>query len=107
MLARCHGNDCRRAFRNNTRATTSFGTIPVVIGSSVLSSVISFHVMFGPMLKPRVPTDLDHERDITLAIHAAVPDLITDTNRHAIQAGSGCFMALASRFEWNSRAKPV
>ena len=33
------------------------------------------------MLKPRVPTDLDHERDITLAIHAAIPDLITDTNR--------------------------
>jgi hypothetical protein len=35
-----------------TRATTSFRTIPVVIGSSVLSSVISFRVMFGPRLKP-------------------------------------------------------
>jgi hypothetical protein len=31
-------------------------TIPVVIGSSVLSIVISFHVMFGPMPKPRAPT---------------------------------------------------
>jgi len=29
---------------------------PVVIGSSALSSVISLHVMFGPMLKPRFPT---------------------------------------------------
>jgi hypothetical protein len=73
----CHGNERRRAFRNNTRATTSFRTIPVVIGSSVLSSVISFHVMFGPMLK------LDHERDITLAIHAAIPDFIRDTNQQS------------------------
>ncbi len=50
--------------------------------------------------------DLDHERDIILAIHAGIPDLIRDTNRHVIQAGSGCLMALARRFEWNSRAKP-
>ena len=51
--------------------------------------------------------DLDHERDIILAIHAAIPDLIRDTNRHVIQAGSGCLMALARRFGWNSRVKPV
>jgi hypothetical protein len=56
--------------------------------------------------------DLDHERDIILAIHAAIPDVIRDTNRHviqagSIQAGSGRLMALARRFEWNSRAKPV
>jgi hypothetical protein len=51
--------------------------------------------------------DLDHERDIILAIHAAIPDLIRDTNCHVIQAGSGCLMALARRFEWNSLAKPV
>jgi hypothetical protein len=90
VLASCHGNARRRAFRNDTRATTSFCTIPVVI---VLSSVISF---------------LDHERDITLAIHVAIPDLIRETNRHVIQAGSGgCLVALARRFEWNSRAKPV
>jgi hypothetical protein len=38
------------------RATTNFRTIPVVIGSSVLSSVISFHVMFGPTFKARGPT---------------------------------------------------
>jgi hypothetical protein len=43
--------------------------------------------------------DLDHERDITLAIHAAIPDLISDTNRHIMKAGSGCFMALARQFE--------
>jgi hypothetical protein len=76
--------------------------IPDVIGSWVLSSVISFHVMFGQMLKPRVPT-FDHECEITLAIHAAIPDVIRDSNR----AGSGCLMALARRFEWNPRAKPV
>ena len=87
-----------------TRATTSFRTIFRVIGSS---GVISFHVMFGPVLKPRGSDDLDHERDITLAIHTTIPDLIRNTNRHFIQAGSGCLMALASRFEWNSRAKPV
>jgi hypothetical protein len=51
--------------------------------------------------------DLDHERDIILAIHAAIPDFIRDTHRHVIQAGSGCLVALARRFEWNSRAKPV
>ena len=51
--------------------------------------------------------DLDHERDITLAIHAIIPDLIRDTNRHVTQAGSGCLTALARRFEWNSRAKPI
>src|ERR1700740_2025135 len=50
---------------------------------------------------------LDHEREIPLAIQAAIPDLIIDTNRHVIRAASGCLMALASRFEWNSRAKPV
>jgi hypothetical protein len=51
------------------------------------------------------PIGLDHERDITLAIHAAIPDLIRDTNRHVI--GNGYLMALARRFGWNSRAKPV
>ena len=50
---------------------------------------------------------LDHERDITLAIHAAIPDLMRETKRDVIQAGSGCLMALARRFEWNSRAKPA
>ena len=29
--------------------------------------------------------DLDHERDMILAIHAAIPDLIGDTNRHVIR----------------------
>jgi hypothetical protein len=53
--------------------------------------------MFGPKLKPKSLHDLDHERDITLAIHAAIPDVIGDTNRHVIPAGSGC-MALAGRF---------
>jgi hypothetical protein len=57
--------------------------------------------MFGPMLKPRVPTTFDHECEITLATHTAVPDLIGGANR----AGSGCLMALASRFEWNSRGE--
>ena len=46
------------------------------IGSSVLSRVISSRAMFEPMLKPKGSDDLDHERDITLAIHAAIPDLI-------------------------------
>jgi hypothetical protein len=41
--------------------------------------------------------ELDHERDMTLAIHAAIPDLIRDTNRHV----SSCLMALARRLEWN------
>jgi hypothetical protein len=50
-------------------------------------------------LKPRASDDLDHERAITLAIHAAIPDLIRDTNRQVIQAGRGCLMALARRFE--------
>ncbi len=40
--------------------------------------------------------DLDHERDIILAIHAAIPDLIRDTNRHVIQAGSYRLAAAAS-----------
>ena len=62
---------------------------------------------FIPRAHAQGSDDLDHERDITLAIHAAIPDLITDTNRHVIQAASRCLMALASRFEWNSRAKPV
>jgi hypothetical protein len=57
----------------------------IVIGSLVLSRVISFHVVFGPMLKSRVSTTFDHECEITLAIRAAIPDLIKDTNR----AGSG------------------
>jgi len=73
----------------------------IVIGSLVLSSMISFHVMFGPMLKSRVSTTFDHECEITLAIHAAIADLIRDTNR----AGSGCLMA--RWFEWNSQARPV
>jgi SnoaL-like domain len=47
--------------------------------------------------------DIDHERDITLAIHAAIPDLARETNRHV----SRWLMALARRFAWNSRAKPV
>jgi hypothetical protein len=48
-----------------------------VIGSSVLSSAISFHVMFGQ--SDQGSNDLDHERDITLAIHAAmVADLINE-----------------------------
>jgi hypothetical protein len=51
--------------------------------------------------------DLDHERGITLAIRAAIHDLIKDTNRHVIQAGSGRRLALARRFEWNPRAKPA
>jgi hypothetical protein len=51
--------------------------------------------------------DLDHERGITLAIRAAIHDLIEDTNRHVIQAGSGRRLALARRFEWNPRAKPA
>jgi hypothetical protein len=59
------------------------------------------------MLKPKGPEDLDHERDITLAIHAAISDLIGETNRHVIQAGSGCLTTLAGRFDWKSRAKPV
>ena len=75
--------------------TTSFRTIPVMIGSSVLPSMISFHVMFGPVLEPQGSDDLDHERDITLAIHAAIPDLVEDTNHHV----SGCLIALARRFE--------
>jgi hypothetical protein len=83
------------------------GGIPVVIGSSALSSVISFHGDVWANAQAQGSDDLDHERDITLAIHAAIPDLIRDTNRHAIKAGSGCLVALARRFEWNSRAKPV
>jgi hypothetical protein len=74
-----------------------------VIGSLVLSSVISFDVMFGPMLKSRVSTTFDHECEITLAIHAAIPDVIRDTNR----AGSGCLMYPSKRFEWNSLARPA
>lgn len=78
---------------------------PVVIGSSVLSSVISFHVMFGPMLRPRGSNDLDHELDITLAIHAAIPDLIKDTQMPRYPGWQ--LMALARQFERNSRAKPA
>ena len=29
------------------------------------------------MLKPRGSDELDHERDITLAIHPAIPDVIS------------------------------
>jgi hypothetical protein len=45
----------------------------------------------------------DHECEITLAIHAPIPTSLKDSNR----AGSGSLMALARRFEWSSRAKPV
>jgi hypothetical protein len=51
---------------------------PVEIGSSVLLSVISFHVMWANA-QAQGSDDLDHERDMTLAIHAAIPDLIRDT----------------------------
>jgi hypothetical protein len=36
------------------------------------------------MFNPRVPTTFDHECEITLAIHAAIPDLIRDakSSRH-------------------------
>jgi hypothetical protein len=54
----------------------------------VLSSVTSFHVMFGHS-KPKCFDHLDHERDITLAIHAAIPDLIGNADRDVIQADSG------------------
>jgi hypothetical protein len=88
--------------------TTSFLTIPVVIGSSLLSSVISFHVIVWANAQAHGSDGgLDHERDIALAIHAAIPDLIRETNRHVVQAGSCCLIALARGFEWNSRAKPV
>jgi hypothetical protein len=76
----CHGNERRRAFRNHTRATNSFRTILVVIGSSVLSSVISFRDVWA-YAQAQGSDDVDHERDITLAIHAAIPDLITDPIR--------------------------
>jgi hypothetical protein len=33
------------------------------------------------MLKPRGLYDLDHKRDITLAIRAAIPDVSNNTNR--------------------------
>ena len=60
---------------------------------------ISFHVMFGPMLKAQ---GSDDERGITLAIHAAVPisleTLIVTSCKPAAAA------SLARRFEW---AKPV
>jgi hypothetical protein len=87
--------------------TTSFLTIPFVIGSSLLSSVISFHVIVWANAQAQGSDDLDHERDIALAIHVAIPDLIRETNRHVIQAGSRCLIAFARGFEWNSRAKPV
>jgi hypothetical protein len=82
-------------------------SIPVVIGSSLLSSVTSFHVIVWANAQAQGSDDLDHKRDITLAIHAAIPDLIRETNRRVIQAGSRCLIALTRRFEWNSRAKPV
>ena len=87
--------------------TTSFLAIPFVIGSSLLSSVISFHVIVWANAQAQGSDDLDHERDITLAFDAAIPDLISETHCHFIQAGSCCLMALARRFEWNLRAKPV
>jgi hypothetical protein len=64
-----------------------------MIGSSVFSSVISFLVTFGPMLRSKGSDNLNHERDKTLAINDAIPDLIRDTNRHVIQAGSEYLMA--------------
>jgi hypothetical protein len=66
-----------------------------VIGSSMLSSVIFIPRDVWANAQAQVPTNLDHERDITLAIHAAIPDLVEDTNRHV----SGCLIALARRFE--------
>jgi hypothetical protein len=48
--------------------------------------------------------DLDHESDIILVIHAAIPDLIRDTNRHVMPAGSGCLMALARRYGTHGEA---
>jgi hypothetical protein len=41
--------------------------------------------------------DLDHERDITLAIHAAIPDLTTDSirsNPRFHEGGDGCASAV-------------
>lgn len=53
----------------------------------------------------QVSDDLDHERDITLAIHAAIPDLIKDTQMPRYPGWQ--LMALARQFERNSRAKPA
>jgi hypothetical protein len=91
------------AIRNHTRATTSFRTVPVVIGSSLHSCVISLHVIVWAIAQAQGSDNLDHERDITLAIHAAIPDLVGETNRHVIQACSCYLTALARQFKWNSR----
>jgi hypothetical protein len=58
------------------RETTSFRTIPVVIGSSVRPSVIFIPRDVWANARAQGSDDLGHERDITLAIHAAIPDLI-------------------------------
>jgi hypothetical protein len=70
------------------------------------------------------PDDLDHERDITLGIHAAMPDLTRDTNwsirinfhadedgccssggaRTAIQADS--INSVSSRIGWQRLLQP-
>ena len=52
-LRRTAANRIDVAARLSVRTTAA---CRLVIGSSVLSSVISFHVRFGPMLKPRVAT---------------------------------------------------
>ena len=67
----------------------------MIRGRPPASARFPFHVMFGPMLKPKGSDDLDHERDITLAIHAAIPDLTRDTNRHVIRAGYGLAAAVS------------
>ena len=92
VLRKSPGSQIEIARDTQSSIAYQLRTIFCVIGSS---GVISFHVMFEPMLKPRGSDDLDHERDITLAIHTTIPDLISNTNRPVIQAGSGCLMALA------------
>jgi hypothetical protein len=76
----------------------------VVIGSSVLSSVISFRDVWANA-QAQGSDDLDHERDITLAIHAAIPDLITDSirsNPHFHAGGGGCASAAEPRLQVNA-----
>jgi hypothetical protein len=49
--------------------------------------------------------DLDHERDITLAIHAAISDLITKSirsNPHFHAGGDGCASASEPRLQVNA-----
>jgi hypothetical protein len=59
----------------------SFRTIPVVIGSSLPLECDFIPREVWTNAQAQGCDDLDHERDITLAIHAAIPDLIRDTNR--------------------------